>query len=96
MYKYYAKRNRRFFAPESGEPSAAPACRLRSCFASLLAKYSRRLAACKPDAVSPPLPAVRELAPTEKVAPDEVAFVKVEGLGRLPFSNIRRWGGECE
>lgn len=36
---------------------------------------------------------MRELAPTEKVAPDEVAFVKVEGLGRLPFSNIRRCTG---
>lgn len=35
-------------------------------------------------------PTVRELAPTEKMAADEVAFVKVEGLGRLPFSNIRR------
>jgi DNA topoisomerase 2-associated protein PAT1 len=34
--------------------------------------------------------AVRELAPTEKMGPGEVAFVKVEGLGRLPFSNIRR------
>lgn len=47
--------------------------------------------------VSPPRPTctfatVRELAPTEKMAPDEVAFVKVEGLGRLPFSNIRRCG----
>ncbi|EFN58497.1 expressed protein [Chlorella variabilis] len=50
LYKYYAKRNRRSFAPES----------------------------------------VRELAPTEKTAGDEVAFVRVEGLGRLPFSNIRR------
>lgn len=33
---------------------------------------------------------VRELAPTEKMAPDEVAFVKLDGLGRVPFSNIRR------
>ena len=33
---------------------------------------------------------VRELAPTEKVAADQVAFVKLEGLGRVPFSNIRR------
>ena len=50
VYKFYGKRNRRSFAPES----------------------------------------VRELAPTEKVAPDEVAFVKLEGLGRVPFSNVRR------
>jgi len=34
--------------------------------------------------------AVRELAPTEKLAPDEVAFVKLDGLGRVPFSNVRR------
>eukprot|EP00887_Chlorella_sp_A99_P001420 scaffold8.g1420.t1 len=33
---------------------------------------------------------VRELAPTEKVAPDQVAFVQLEGLGRVPFSNVRR------
>jgi DNA topoisomerase 2-associated protein PAT1 len=33
---------------------------------------------------------VRELAPTEKMAPDQVAFVKLEGLGRVAFSNIRR------
>ncbi|GAB4820628.1 hypothetical protein N2152v2_007674 [Parachlorella kessleri] len=33
---------------------------------------------------------VRELAPTEKVAPDQVAFVRLEGLGKVPFSNIRR------
>lgn len=50
VYKFYGKRNRRSFAPES----------------------------------------VRELAPTEKVAPDEVAFVKLDGLGRVPFSNVRR------
>lgn len=37
-----------------------------------------------------PLRAVRELAPTEKMAPDQVAFVKLEGLGKVPFSNIRR------
>lgn len=34
--------------------------------------------------------AVRELAPTEKLAPDEIAFVKLDGLGRVPFSNVRR------
>ncbi|KAI8113594.1 hypothetical protein M9435_003592 [Picochlorum sp. BPE23] len=33
---------------------------------------------------------VRELAPTEKVAAENVAFVKLEGLGRVAFSNIRR------
>ena len=33
---------------------------------------------------------VRELAPTEKVAADEISFVKLEGLGKVPFSNIRR------
>lgn len=33
---------------------------------------------------------MRELAPTEKVAPDQVAFVQLEGLGKVPFSNIRR------
>lgn len=50
VFKYYGKRNKRSFAPES----------------------------------------VRELAPTEKVAPDEVSFVRLEGLGRVPFSNVRR------
>ena len=50
LYKYYGRRNKKTFAPES----------------------------------------VRELAPTEKVTPDEIAFVKLEGLGRVPFSNIRR------
>jgi hypothetical protein len=38
------------------------------------------------------LPAVRELAPTERLAADQVAFVKLEGLGKVPFSNIRRCG----
>lgn len=33
---------------------------------------------------------VRELNPTEKAAPGEVSFVKLEGLGKVPFSNIRR------
>lgn len=33
---------------------------------------------------------VRELAPTEKVAAESVAFVKLEGLGRVAFSNVRR------
>ena len=33
---------------------------------------------------------VRELAPTEKVAAENVSFVKLEGLGRVAFSNIRR------
>ena len=33
---------------------------------------------------------VRELAPTEKMAAESVAFVKLEGLGRVAFSNIRR------
>ena len=33
---------------------------------------------------------VRELAPTEKVASESVAFVKLDGLGRVAFSNIRR------
>lgn len=33
---------------------------------------------------------VRELAPTEKVAAENIAFVKLEGLGRVAFSNIRR------
>ena len=50
VFKYYGKRNRRSFAPES----------------------------------------VRELAPTEKMTPDEISFVKLEGLGRVPFSNVRR------
>lgn len=50
VFKYYGKRNKRGFAPET----------------------------------------VRELAPTEKVAPDEVSFVRLEGLGRVPFSNVRR------
>ena len=50
VFKYYGKRNRESFAPDS----------------------------------------VRELDPTEKVAPDEVSFVKLEGLGRVPFSNVRR------
>lgn len=34
--------------------------------------------------------AVRELAPTEKLSADQVAFVHLDGLGRVPFSNIRR------
>ncbi|KAL6768619.1 hypothetical protein ACKKBF_B11470 [Auxenochlorella protothecoides x Auxenochlorella symbiontica] len=50
VYKYYNRKNRRFFAPES----------------------------------------VRELAPTEKLSADQVAFVHLDGLGRVPFSNIRR------
>ena len=33
---------------------------------------------------------VRELAPTEKVASESVSFVKLDGLGRVAFSNIRR------
>ena len=33
---------------------------------------------------------VRELAPTEKLAAESVAFVKLEGLGRVAFSNVRR------
>ena len=33
---------------------------------------------------------VRELAPTEKMAAESVAFVKLDGLGRVAFSNIRR------
>jgi len=50
LFKYYGRRNRRAFAPES----------------------------------------VRELAPTERVAADEVAFVRLEGLGKVPFFNVRR------
>lgn len=48
--KYYDKKNKETFAPES----------------------------------------VRELAPTEKVAAESVSFVKLDGLGRVAFSNIRR------
>lgn len=33
---------------------------------------------------------VRELAPTEKVASESVSFVKLDGLGRVAFSNVRR------
>ncbi|KAK2080813.1 hypothetical protein QBZ16_000667 [Prototheca wickerhamii] len=33
---------------------------------------------------------VRELAPTEKLSGDQVSYVDLEGLGRVPFSNIRR------
>lgn len=33
---------------------------------------------------------VRELAPTERAAEGDVAFVKLEGLGKVPFSNVRR------
>lgn len=50
LYKFYGRRNKRSFAPES----------------------------------------VRELAPTERMAADEVSFVKLDGLGRVPFSNVRR------
>ena len=33
---------------------------------------------------------LRELAPTEKAGSDSVSYVKLEGLGKIPFSNIRR------
>ena len=33
---------------------------------------------------------MRELAPTEKLSGDQVSYVDLEGLGRVPFSNIRR------
>ena len=36
------------------------------------------------------LSTVRELAPTEKLSGDQVSYVDLEGLGRVPFSNIRR------
>ena len=33
---------------------------------------------------------LRELAPTERTGSDSVSYVKLEGLGKIPFSNIRR------
>ena len=33
---------------------------------------------------------LRELDPTEKTGSDSVSYVKLEGLGKIPFSNIRR------
>lgn len=33
---------------------------------------------------------LRELGPTEKVGTEQTAYVKLEGLGKIPFSNIRR------
>lgn len=35
-------------------------------------------------------PQLRELAPTERTGSDSVSYVKLEGLGKIPFSNIRR------
>lgn len=33
---------------------------------------------------------LRELGPNEKVGTEPTAYVKLEGLGKIPFSNIRR------
>ena len=33
---------------------------------------------------------MREIGPTEKVGMEQTAFAKLEGLGKIPFSNIRR------
>lgn len=33
---------------------------------------------------------LRELGPSEKVGMEPMAYVKLEGLGKIPFSNIRR------
>jgi DNA topoisomerase 2-associated protein PAT1 len=33
---------------------------------------------------------MRELGPSEKVGTEQMAFAKLEGLGKIPFSNIRR------
>ncbi|KAK9844491.1 hypothetical protein WJX74_003138 [Apatococcus lobatus] len=34
--------------------------------------------------------ALREMAPTERLGGEPLAYVKLEGLGKIPFSNIRR------
>ena len=33
---------------------------------------------------------MRELGPSEKVGAEPTAYAKLEGLGKVPFSNIRR------
>lgn len=33
---------------------------------------------------------MRDIGPTEKVGMEQQAFAKLEGLGKIPFSNIRR------
>jgi DNA topoisomerase 2-associated protein PAT1 len=101
VFKHYGRRNRRHFCPESGEGGRrdtalrlplccfrASVCRRRRDGASKLYSlfwFLRRLSDC-----AFLFAAVRELAPTERMAADEVAFVRLEGLGKMPFSNIRR------
>ena len=34
--------------------------------------------------------ALREMAPTERLSGEPLAYVKLEGLGKIPFSSIRR------
>ena len=71
--RYYEDKNKKIFAPESGE--------LRHEMCCVLASFTNPHTFCH---------AVRELAPTEKVAAENIAFVKLEGLGRVAFSNVRR------
>ena len=33
---------------------------------------------------------LRQLAPAERAAADPAVFARVEGLGRIPFANLRR------